>query len=157
MLPIAVIRSGGQTGADRGALDAALALAIPITGWCPRGGLAEDFSTPPGLLAVYPDLVETPSADPSQRTEWNVRDSDATLVIVPRSSWHSPGTDLTRLTARRLERPVYTLEDDDLDSVRAWLNRLDGRTLNVAGPRESQAPGIYARTRAVITDLLSRP
>lgn len=154
MTPIGVIRSGGQTGADRGALDAALALGVPIAGWCPRGGLAEDFPTPPGLLAVYPDLVETPSADPTQRTQWNVRDSDATLIVVPGPSWHSPGTDLTRQTALQLERPIYTLDDDDIDSVLRWIASMDVADLNVAGPRESQAPGIYARTRAVVTRLL---
>ena len=68
--------SGGQTGVDRAALDVAIALGFAHGGWCPAGRLAEDGP----IDARYP-LRETPSADPSQRTEWNVRDSDATLVL----------------------------------------------------------------------------
>ncbi|MFH8249230.1 putative molybdenum carrier protein [Microbacterium sp. B2969] len=154
MRQIAVIRSGGQTGADRGALEAAVAAGVPIAGWCPRGGLAEDFPDPPGLLAVYPTLVETPSDDPAQRTRWNVRDADATLIVVPGSAWHSPGTDLTRRVALELERPVFTLTGDDLSGLRAWLETVGGAVLNVAGPRESQAPGIQERTRRVVASLL---
>lgn len=152
---IALIRSGGQTGADRGALDAALALGIPIAGWCPRGGLAEDLPAPPGLLAVYPALTETPSADPAERTRWNVRDADATLVVVPGPAWRSPGTDLTIETALDLDRPVHVLTDDDVIAVAAWLAELgDDLALNVAGPRESQAPGIHDRTQRVVAQLL---
>lgn len=79
MTPLfAAIRSGGQTGVDRGALDAARAAGVPIVGWCPAGGWAEDLTETPGLLTDYPELRETPSPEPAQRTEWNVRDSDVT-------------------------------------------------------------------------------
>jgi hypothetical protein len=70
------IVSGGQTGVDRAALDVAVALGMPYCGWCPRGGWAEDMPEPPGVLARYPRLEETPSEDPAQRTRWNVRDSE---------------------------------------------------------------------------------
>jgi hypothetical protein len=73
------VTSGGQSGVDRAALDAAIACGVDYGGWCPRGGWAEDFPQPPGLLANYPRLIETPSADPAQRTEWNVRDANAIL------------------------------------------------------------------------------
>ena len=76
------IRSGGQTGVDRAALDAAVLTGRPYEGWCPKGGGAEDFLRPPGLLTKYPRLMETPSESPEQRTEWNVRDSAATVVFV---------------------------------------------------------------------------
>ena len=76
------IVTGGQTGVDRAALDAAIELGIPYGGWCPKGGWAEDLPTPPGLLALYPNLRETPDADPAQRTAWNVRDSDRLLILV---------------------------------------------------------------------------
>src|SRR2546423_13574935 len=67
------IVSGGQTGADRAALDFALAHKIPQGGWCPKGRRAED-----GVIEPCYRLVETPSSRYSQRTAWNVRDSDAT-------------------------------------------------------------------------------
>ena len=75
------IISGGQTGVDRAALDVAIERGMTWGGWCPKGGWAEDFPDPPGLLAKYPKLRETPLSHPLQRTEWNVRDSDATLII----------------------------------------------------------------------------
>jgi hypothetical protein len=80
-MPHLTIITGGQSGVDRAALDAAIALGIPYGGWCPKDGWAEDFPHPPGLLARYPRLSETPSADPAERTEWNVRDSDACLIL----------------------------------------------------------------------------
>jgi hypothetical protein len=69
------IISGGQTGIDRASLDAAIEMGVDYCGWCPKGGWAEDFRQPPGLLARYPLLREAPSAEPIQRTEWNVRDA----------------------------------------------------------------------------------
>ena len=83
MKRIRKIRSGGQTGVDRAALDAARQCGLKICGWCPKGGWAEDCPEPPGLLALYPELRETPLENVSQRTVWNVRDADATLIICP--------------------------------------------------------------------------
>jgi Circularly permutated YpsA SLOG family len=77
-----VIVTGGQTGVDRAALDVAGELGIPYAGFCPRGGWAEDLPEPPGLLSRYPHLRETPLSDPAQRTAWNVRDSNAVLILV---------------------------------------------------------------------------
>jgi hypothetical protein len=77
-----ILISGGQSGVDRAVLDVAIARGIDYDGWCPHGGWAEDFPAPPGLLARYPKLKETPLADPAQRTEWNVRDADACLIMV---------------------------------------------------------------------------
>src|SRR5947209_2719151 len=70
------IISGGQTGADRAALDIAINLGIPHGGWCQRGRLAED-----GFIDERYQLTETPDADPAQRTEWNLRDSDGTVIF----------------------------------------------------------------------------
>ena len=70
------ILSGGQTGADRAALDFAIEYGLPHGGWCPRGRLAED-----GPIDERYELTETPSHRYAQRTEWNVRDSDATVVF----------------------------------------------------------------------------
>jgi hypothetical protein len=144
------IVSGGQTGVDRAALDMALELGIECGGWCPAGRMAEDGA----IDARYP-LRETPSADPEQRTEWNVRDSDATLVLASGSA--SPGTALTIDTARRLGRPLYTFHagsPEDVGMFRRWLQVYRVRTLNVAGPRESETPGIYAESRRILTALL---
>jgi len=153
---IAIIRSGGQTGVDRGALDAALSVGVPIQGWCPKCGLAEDLPDPPGLLTGYPQLIETPSPDYEQRTFWNVRDSHATLIVLPDSEWRSRGTAMTVRFARQLGRPMLIVTPDQVDEVRAWLDTLGFEiTLNVAGPRESLNPGIYDRTFAMIVELLT--
>ena len=85
------IRSGGQTGVDRAALDAAVLMGRPYEGWCPKGGWAH--------------LMETPSEFHEQRTEWNVRDSAATVVLVPDSKYCSTGTDFTIECARKYGKP----------------------------------------------------
>ena len=138
------IRSGGQTGVDRAALDFAIGQGRPYAGWCPAGGWAEDFPHPPGLIAAYPRLLATPSADPRQRTEWNVRDSAATLILTRRPV-ASEGTSLTARSACALGRPVLVVDLDGPVELRPWLARRGADfVLNIAGPRESEAPGIYA-------------
>ena len=151
--------SGGQTGVDRAALDVALELSIPYGGWCPRGGWAEDCPQPPGLLARYPLLRETPLADPAQRTEWNVRDSDATMVVVDAGGLPvSRGTALARELAERYGKPLLVIDlnsADAADRAVRWLetqHRDHGAvlTLGVGGPRESEAPGIYSGAKALL-------
>src|SRR6267142_1460190 len=98
------IVSGGQTGADRAALDFALASRIPIGGWVPKGRLAEDGRIP----ERYAGLVETESADPAVRTARNVRDSDGTLILS-----HGPldgGSLFTHREAVRTGRPALHLD-----------------------------------------------
>lgn len=165
---IAAVRSGGQTGVDRGALDAAREAGIRTEGWCPAGGWAEDFPDAPGLLTDYPELTATPSPDPAQRTEWNVRDSHVTLVIAPGPSGprtpvpggrasRSPGTDLTVGLAEAYGRPVMTASaPQDVHATVRWLLRQGrGLTVNIAGPRESECPGAYALTRTFVAALLT--
>ena len=148
--------SGGQTGVDRAALDTAVALGIPYGGWCPAGGRAEDLPDQPGLLARYPHLRETPEADSSVRTRRNVHDSDATLVLVPHERWHSPGTAWTIECCRDLGRPHLVTKVDAGDEVADWLSALpEGVVLNVAGPRESQSPGVYDAARALLARVLA--
>lgn len=137
---VARLVSGGQTGVDRAALDAALAAGIPVGGWCPRGRLAED-----GVIAARYPLAETPEQDPAQRTAWNVRDSDGTLIL--HRGPLAGGTALTATLARREGRALLTLDLDAAPEpavIAAWLSGRDIRVLNVAGPRESAAPGIGA-------------
>ena len=145
--------SGGQTGVDRAALDAAIELGMPYGGWCPRGGWAEDLAEPPGLRARYPELHEAPSADPLQRTEWNVRDSDRLMILVDRRGLAvSNGCKAARNFALALGRPsaVIALDAPEaLASARAFL--AEGRgPICIAGPREGEAPGIYAKARPLL-------
>jgi hypothetical protein len=148
---ITEIVSGGQTGVDRGALDAARDLGIPHRGYCPRGRRAED-----GRIPDRYSMVESESRDYAVRTELNVRGSDATLVLC-HGSPHG-GTALTLRLAGELDKPHLVV---DLDrprpdgEVHAWLHDHAVRRLNVAGPRESHHPGIAARARAYLTRLLA--
>ena len=144
------IVSGGQTGVDRAALDVAVERGIPCGGWCPAGRWAEDGPIDPR----YP-LRETPSADPAERTEWNVRDSDGTLLLVTPAE--SAGTELAHDFARRLGRPVCVWHLDarpSPEAFRLWLRVHKIRTLNVAGPRESESPGVYASACAFLRAVL---
>jgi len=143
--------SGGQTGVDRAALDGALALGIPCGGWCPRGRRAED-----GRIDMRYPLQETPSRDYAERTEWNVRDSDGTLILTRGAP--QGGTALTLEIARRLGRPALVLDlaaARDAGAVRDWLAGEGIRILNVAGPRESAAPGIHDEALGFIQIVLA--
>src|SRR6202451_730508 len=102
--------SGGQSGVDRAVLDVAIERGIDYGGWCPKDGGAEDLSTPPGLLAKYPNLRETPLADPAQRTEWNVRDADACMIAIEASGFAvSYGTALARELAHRYRKRLLVV------------------------------------------------
>ena len=153
---IAAIRSGGQSGVDRAALDCAIALGLRYEGWCPAGGWAEDYPEPPGLLADYPLLSPTPTSDPDQRTLWNVRDSDATIVLAcGGAAVRSPGTSLAASAAQRSGKPclvVSVFHDPRSSQIAGFLDAPGGRpiVLNVAGPRESDCPGAYAAAKAFL-------
>lgn len=155
------ILSGGQTGVDRAALDAAIERGIACGGWCPKGGWAEDMPRPPGLLALYPMLQETPLGDPIQRTEWNVRDSEMLLVLLDHRGLRSTGTEHAIRHGHELGRPVVVLDvakRADLDRAASCLLD-DGeseRTLCIAGPRESEIPGIYREARAFLRSAFQR-
>ena len=145
------IVSGGQTGVDRAALDAALALGIPCGGWCPRGRRAED-----GILPARYPLRETPLDDYAQRTTWNVRDSDGTLILTRGPT--TGGTAQTVDDAVQLHKPYLVVdlaESPDAAAVRDWLAQHRIRALNVAGPRESKSPGIYRDASQFLRALLS--
>ena len=155
---IAVIRSGGQTGADRGAIDAAREMGTPIAGWCPAGGLAEDYEPPLGLKKDYPEFIDTPSEGYVQRTGWNVRDAHATLIVIPNGLETGSGTDMTIEFAKAYGRPVLCVKGmDEVDAIIDWLAPLGNEiTLNVAGPRGSKCPEVYEAAKQIVTELLKR-
>ena len=131
--------SGGQTGVDRAALDTALELEIPCGGWCPKGRRAEDGP----LDAIYP-LQETPLPRYPQRTEWNVRDSDGTLVLYREIL--TGGTAYTVELAQQYDRPCLALDlstHPAQKTIVEWANQHQIHILNIAGSRESGSPGIY--------------
>jgi hypothetical protein len=147
------IVSDGQTGVDRAALDVAMELGFPVCGWCPLGRLAEDGKIPDS----YP-LCETPSSHMGQRTQWNIRDTDTTLIL----SWGAPtgGTLLTLNTCRRTQKLYAHLDltrSPDPQITADWIQYTRIQSLNVAGPRASKAPDAYQAAsdflRAVLTIL----
>jgi hypothetical protein len=151
-MPIHLLKivSGGQTGVDRAALDVALEYNFPCGGWCPRGRIAED-----GPLAARYPLIESPSPDYEQRTEWNVRDADGTLILA--RGTFSGGTALTVRFAERLKKPCLVFDlnaQGDAQIILDWLNQYQIRILNVAGPRQSQNPGIYSQAYEVLRKML---
>ncbi len=155
--------SGGQTGVDRAVLDVAIERGFSYGGWCPKGGWAEDFPAPPGLLTRYPNLKETPLADPAQRTEWNVRDADACMVVVDAGGFDvSAGTVLAQELAHKDRKPLLVAnlgQPDILKHAALWLRVQRGRhgadlQLAIGGPRESEAPGIYAAAGTFLRALL---
>ena len=140
------IVSGGQTGVDRAALDVALELDIPCGGWCPQDRKAEDGAIPDR----YP-LRETPYKNYNIRTEWNVRDSDATLILNLGSL--EGGTARTVEIARQLRRPCLVIDlesNPDPAEVREWLRQHKIRKLNIAGPRESKRAGVRKSAEAFL-------
>ena len=119
------IRSGGQSGVDRAALDFARCQNIEICGWCPKGGWAEDYPEAPGIRAMFPELQETPEAEPWQRTLWNMRDAQAILTIMPEGSGESKGTELGVQEGIELGKPMFTARGvEDAEEIAAWLRAL---------------------------------
>lgn len=149
------IVSGGQTGVDRAALDAALAAGFPCGGWAPKDRRAED-----GVIDGRYPMDECGIAGYEERTRLNVRDSDATLIL---SLGKDPGalgggTGLTVEWAETLSKPYLVVDLDQPlgpDNVAQWLQGSDVAVLNVAGPRESTVPGIYEAAEAFIAGLLA--
>ena len=146
------IISGGQTGADRAALDAAIALGIPHGGWLPRGRKAEDGPVP----ECY-NLRELAYKNYRDRTKKNILDSDGTLIVS-----HGPltgGSALTEALAIRHNRPCLHLNMADISpdeagvALERWLKKYSIATLNVAGPRASGEPRIYDMVKTLLLNL----
>jgi hypothetical protein len=143
--------SGGQTGVDRAALDAAIASGVDHGGWCPRGRLAED-----GVIPARYRLVESASRRYWVRTERNVIDSDGTL-IVHRGPLRG-GTAFTQRMAIKHAKPLYLIDTRQpvaTAAIHDWIRQHGIQVLNCAGPRESSAPGIGLEARRLLVDLLA--
>ncbi len=169
------IVSGGQTGVDRAALDVAIFLEIEHGGWCPKGRRAED-----GRIPNSYQMSETESRDYAVRTERNVIDSDATLILYRDQT--VGGTELTRRMALKHQRPYLCLDlaqweiteetetlegaespsaaedgvpvgatDPLLDQLNQWLGQSGFSVLNIAGPRESTCPGIAKQSERFLS------
>jgi CheY-like chemotaxis protein len=147
------IISGGQTGADRAALDFAIKNGIPHGGWCPKGRKAED-----GPIDARYQLKETPSIDYLQRTEWNVRDSDGTVIFS--IGEHLTGGSLKTLNfAQREEKPWRILSATAIEYAPERLCKFieDNhiKVLNVAGPRASKEPDVGRFVTATFDRLIN--
>jgi hypothetical protein len=159
-LPQKII-SGGQTGVDQGALSAALKIGIDCGGWCPPGRLCED-----GVIPKHFPLIETPverSIDApdvprSLRTEWNVRDADASLILVPKNLLIVKGTEWTIQRCIHYKKPYLVtdpFEDNAADEINSWLLNISIRVLNVAGPSEKTVPGIARQVDRLVTKVFT--
>lgn len=143
------ILSGGQTGADQGALDAAIRLGIPHGGWVPKGRKTET-----GRLPDRYSLRESPSGRYADRTERNVLDADGTVIISHGSL--SGGSELTRKMAIRHNRPWIHIDLNHNTKFQAsmvlskWVKSNRIEVLNVAGPRASHDPDIYNAVAGII-------
>jgi hypothetical protein len=141
--------SGGQTGADIAALDVALHYNFPHGGWCPKGRLSLDGTIPAKYL-----LWETPSAGYLQRTQWNVRDSDGTVVFTF-TNVPTGGSLKTIGFAKKHGKPCLHLSKGCYDAevrLQKFVDEHKIKTLNVAGSRESKDPGIYVWVKRVLAD-----
>lgn len=141
--------SGGQTGADRAGLDFAIAHGIPHGGWCPNGRKAED-----GPISAAYQLKETPRADYLQRTEWNVRDTDGTVIFTV-SAVLSGGSKRTSQFTEKHGKPCLHLSangsgDTSAILLRQFIDRHGIRVLNVAGSRGSKEPDVVAFVSSVL-------
>ena len=161
-MPVLIkIISGGQTGVDQAALQAALDLDIPIGGWCPpdrsceNGAIPERFSLTPTDVECNANAPHIPR---SKRTELNVRQADGTLVL-SQSKDLDAGTAYTVQIARQLYKPVLAVQinsENCVPTILNWLNERKFYTLNVAGPSECNTPGIYTKTYALLTEVFTQ-
>ncbi len=152
---ITKVISGGQTGADRAALDAAIEVSVPIGGSCPAGKKAED-----GEIPDFYGLQEI-SGGYRQRTRKNVADSDGTAIFY--DAYLSGGTELTLQFCIRLNKPYKLIDSSLIDAEKAaavlveFIDKFQVTTLNVAGPRASNHPGMYGFVKQVICKALTSP
>jgi hypothetical protein len=148
------IVSGGQTGVDRGALDAALQAGVTCGGWCPEDCMAED-----GVIDARYGLVPLPQGGYAERTRRNVLDSDATLILY--FGELEGGTALTAACCEKQGRPLLLIDALALDPEQAAVMARDFMArhavlcLNVAGPRASKIPAAHGYASDTVSRLLA--
>jgi len=170
-MPLTKIISGGQTGVDRGALDAALVAGFPCGGWCPADREAEDGSIPerypltplPAEFAAG-TRQRTPARQVGEqyraRTLKNVQDSDGTSILFNESL--TGGTLLTRHLCVRAKKPFIVLDARQMTKLRAadaisrFVEEYEIQVLYVAGPRLSGWPQGYRFALGVVSEVLAR-
>jgi hypothetical protein len=135
--PLVKVVSGGQTGADQGGLEAALRAGLATGGWAPRDFLTED-GPQPELAARYG--MQACNGGYEERTFRNVEDSDATVIFA--RNIDSDGSKFTLEAIARLGRPFVV--NPTAPELAAFIREHNVAVLNVAGNRESLAPGIAA-------------
>jgi hypothetical protein len=150
------IISGGQTGADRAALDFAIKHNIPHGGWVPKGRIAED-----GALPEQYHLQEMPTAEYSARTEQNILDSDGTLIVS--HGLLTGGSALTREFAMRHRKPWLHIDleatsySESASMMQEWIGRNGINVMNVAGARGSKDPTIYQAVMELLEETMDKP
>jgi hypothetical protein len=145
------IVSGGQTGADRAGLDWAIFHDIPHGGWCPKSRKAED-----GVIPAHYGLAESTSSSYLQRTEWNVRDSDATAIFTIAANL-TGGSKRTAEFAKKLGKPWIHIHQQGTyeklsERLAHFVNEHGVRILNVAGSRGSKEPPIHSFVKLVLEE-----
>jgi hypothetical protein len=137
--------SGGQTGADRAALDWAIENGIDHGGYCPRGRVAED-----GAIPARYNLIETAETEYSVRTKRNVEESDATVIITLTAELTGGSRETAQHARKAGKRWIQLSHADRFDisaALRGFAKAEAVRTFNVAGSREGEEPGIYQFTK----------
>lgn len=148
MIKIKKIISGGQTGVDQAALQAGLDLGFRIDGWCPPGRKCENGTIPdkfPLKETIHDRSQKALNIPRSQRTEFNVRDADASLILKP-DHLKDSGTECTEQFARKYNKPILQTDPFAFNAkevISEWLNSESVTILNIAGPSENTVPGIY--------------
>ncbi|HPG73737.1 MAG TPA: putative molybdenum carrier protein [Bacteroidales bacterium] len=153
MFPKYII-SGGQTGADRAALDFALSHNIACGGYCPKGRYAED-----GRIDKKYPLKETAGTYYQERTRLNVSESDGTLIFIC-GGIIGKGTHYTRSTCIQLNKPFLVIDlfnnpGNNIEQCRQWIQQESIEVINIAGNRESTSLGIYRLCSSFLSDLFA--
>lgn len=148
------IISGGQTGVDRAGIDVAIKLGLDYGGALPKGRLTEEGP----LDSKYDHMTELETVNYPARTDRNVKDADATLIFT--MGQIGRGTALTIRKTKKYRIPYLHIDLDEkseqeaVQEARNWIKEVCPEVLNIAGTRESKAPGIYEKVYNILVEVL---